>query len=357
MPSVFKPKGRTKYRITYKDQFGKKVTVPGFRDKQATLAKARELERQAERAKAGLPVAKDDKLHEPIADIARVYRLEMERQGLSAVHFKETSRLLGRLWKECKWTCLAAIRSDDLMDFLHRLQADGRGPRTLNSYRDALKTFLDWCVGQNWLQENPVQRVKKTKAKGRKWKPRRAYTVEEFHKLLAATRHHRKLYEVAGLSGMRKSELRQLEKRDVTPIGDRTLWHLRPEISKGRRKDIVPILPELLPTLRALWEPLPSPTSRLFPRIARIATLHQDIERAGIKRIDAEGRCVDFHALRYFFCTILARKLPIQVVRLLMRHKNIHETCDLYMDLGLTDVNEALLQLPPILPPEPPTPG
>ncbi|MBY0525399.1 MAG: hypothetical protein K2R98_18470 [Gemmataceae bacterium] len=116
--------------------------------------------------------------------------------------------------------------------------------------------------------------------------------------------------------------------------------------AKSRRKDVVPILPEVLPIVRKLWEQLPKPTSRMFPRIARTETLHKDIERAGIVRIDGEGRCLDFHSLRYFFCTVLARQLPIQVVRLLMRQKNIKETCDLYMDLGLTDVNEAVLQLP-----------
>lgn len=79
-------------------------------------------------------------------------------------------------------------------------------------------------------------------------------------------------------------------------------------------------------------------------------TLHRDMTRAGIKRQDAEGRWLDFHSLRYFFCTILATKLPIQTVRRLMRHQDIRMTCNLYMDLGLEDINEGVEKLPKILP-------
>ncbi len=357
MPSIYRPPGCKKYRIAYINERGQRVNVPGFRDKQATLEKARKLERDAERARAGLPVAQAGRLHQPIGELTDLYLKEMERLGLSDTHVKETKRLLNRLWKECRWPSLASVRSDRLIEFLHQLKDAGRGPRTLNSYRDALRTFLEWCVGQNWLQENPIQRVKKARAKGKKTKPRRAYTVEEFHRLLIASPRHRDLYRVAGLSGLRKSELRGLEKRDLTPVGPSPTWHLRAEITKGRRKDVVPILPNVLPLVRQIWEGLPSPTSRMFPRIPRTQTLHQDIHSAGIQRIDAEGRCLDFHSLRYFFCTLLARSLSIQTVRFLMRHKNIKETCDLYMDLGLTDINEAILQLPPSLLPDWPPEG
>jgi integrase len=78
----------------------------------------------------------------------------------------------------------------------------------------------------------------------------------------------------------------------------------------------------------------------------RTRTHHKDLRRAKIPRQDGEGRWIDFHSFRYFFCTLLARKLPIQVVRMLMRHRNIRETCDLYMDLGLDDAAEAALAIP-----------
>lgn len=339
------------WRIAYLNEHGQRVTIGGFRDKEATKAKAKQLERDAERARAGLPLADEQRRLQPIAELTDLWIAEMKRLGRSPRHIKEQNRLLTRLWSECGWKCLAQIRVDRLNLFLAALHDQDRGSRTLNSYRDALHTFLGFCKGQRWIEENPLTGHPKARSGGRKKKPRRAYTADEFTKLCAASLHHRSIYLVAGLSGLRRSELRQLEKRDLTPTGDRPTWHLRAEITKGRRKDVVPMIPDVVPIIRPLWEQLPSPTSRLFARIPRTRTLHKDFQRAKVERLDAEGRCLDFHSLRYFFCTLCARHLPIQVVRLLMRHKDIRQTVNLYMDLGLTDVSEAVMQLPQLLPP------
>jgi site-specific recombinase XerC len=78
-------------------------------------------------------------------------------------------------------------------------------------------------------------------------------------------------------------------------------------------------------------------------------TLSNDLTRAGIKEIDEAGRHVDFHSLRCFFCTLLAKRLPIQTVSKLMRHRDIRSTCNLYLDLGLADIAEATISLPRIL--------
>ena len=73
-----------------------------------------------------------------------------------------------------------------------------------------------------------------------------------------------------------------------------------------------------------------------------------DLAVADIAKKDDSGRQVDFHALRYFFCTTLAHDVPIQIVSKLMRHRDIRTTCNLYMDLGLTDLAEATIDLPQV---------
>jgi hypothetical protein len=80
--------------------------------------------------------------------------------------------------------------------------------------------------------------------------------------------------------------------------------------------------------------------------LPRIRTLNRDLARAGIAKRDAEGRQVDFHAFRYFFCTQLARSMPVQKVRVLMRHSTLKQTCDLYLQLGLDDLAEDVWSLP-----------
>jgi integrase len=365
MASIYRPyytdpktgkrkRGRT-YRIAYINEAGRRVTTGGFTDKTATLSKANALERNAQRAQAGLPVAQAEQLRKPIAELSDLYVEQMQLAGLSEAHIKETNRLLVTLWKECEWTCLAEIRAEKLMKFLASKQQEGRGTRTINSYRDALKTFVDWCKGQHWIEENPISHVRKARSKGKKHKPRRAYTTEEFQTLIKATpsENRRQIYQIAGLSGLRRGELQKLERRDLSPTGKRPTWHLRAEITKGRRLDKVPMLPDVVPIVLPLWEAIDEPTGRLFPTWPRHQTLDQDIKRAKIKKIDSEGKCVDFHSLRYFFCTLLGRTLPIQKVKVLMRHKNIRETADLYMNLCLEDVGEEIWTPPTLLPQKP----
>lgn len=337
-----------KYLISYRDEAGRWRTVTGFSDKRASQAQFEQLQTQADRKRLGLPVDDEAILTVTVAKAIEDYVADMQRQGLSEAHWKESRRHLKTLQLKCSWRVLADIRADSLTGYLQKLQQLGRAARTINGYRDHLLTFCTFCVGRGWMASNPIEKVSKARSHERK-QPRRAYTVDEFRRLLAATRSHRLLYLVAGLSGLRKRELRLLEKRDLTPVGDSPTWHLRPAISKGRRRDVVPILPELLPELRAHWDSLPEPTSRLFPRVPRTATHHKDMRRAKVPRQDAEGRWAVFHSFRYFFCTLLARKLPIQTVRLLMRHRDIHETVSIYMDLGLDDVREDMLRLPPLV--------
>lgn len=62
-------------------------------------------------------------------------------------------------------------------------------------------------------------------------------------------------------------------------------------------------------------------------------------------KADDEGRVVDFHSFRYTFCTLLARRLPIQHVQKLMRHRDIRLTVNIYMDLRLDDLSEMLPNL------------
>jgi integrase len=91
--------------------------------------------------------------------------------------------------------------------------------------------------------------------------------------------------------------------------------------------------------------------------VPRTLTLNKDIARAKLTKVDAEGRSLDFHSFRYFFCTLLAKKPSIQVVRMLMHHRDIRQTGNLYMDLGLTDVTEAVLELPRLIQPQPTPPA
>jgi integrase len=174
------------------------------------------------------------------------------------------------------------------------------------------------------------------------------------------------VYEVAAYSGLRREELRRLQKCDLDPTGPRPRWHLCPEVSKNGLPWNLPMLPECAAVLRPLWEALPSPESLLFgaglagkgrrgrprkdtgPGVPKITSLYEDLRRAGVERVDARGRHADFHSFRYTFCKTVGAVLPIQKVKLLMRHLTLGMTADLYADLEMEDVAEEVWDLPPL---------
>jgi integrase len=231
------------------------------------------------------------------------------------------------------------MRRDRFLEFLGHLARKGRAPNTQNNYRHAMMAFVKFCVDQSWLEENVLGTVPKTKVT-LKPRQRRALSVEEFQRLTQLPKYGT-VYLIAGLSGLRKKELRLLERRDIRPAE----WRLRGEITKSKRAETVPMLPECWEILQPIWEQL-SPLDKLVPKLPTHRVFDNDLKRADIAKRAEDGRQVDFHSLRYFFCTLCGRKLSIQLVRKLMRHRDIRTTCNLYMDLGIDDVLESIPELP-----------
>ena len=54
------------------------------------------------------------------------------------------------------------------------------------------------------------------------------------------------------------------------------------------------------------------------------------------------------HSFRYFFCRTVGTVLPIQKVKLRMRHLTLQMTADLYGGLEIADVAEEVWMLPPL---------
>lgn len=254
-----------------------------------------------------------------------------------------------RLAKARDWQTLASMRVGHVVDFLAKLHRDGKSARTQNAYRDSLVAFCNYCVRRHWLPENTFRTIPKAKLTGRRPRRRRAFTVEEFQQLVGVHPVRGKVYQIAALSGLRREELSLLESRDFV-LGDCPQWRMRAEITKGKRYEVVPMLPECADVLKQLIEGK-SVTEKIFATIPLPRTLNRDLQRAGIAKRDVAGRQADFHALRYFFCTLAGKSLPIQVVKVLMRHQDIRTTVNLYMDLGLEDVAQEAVRLPRLLDP------
>jgi integrase len=367
MASVYKPKGRHIYRVEFKDQHGKIKTISsGTDDKRVAENLGAKIEEDADRLRVGMPPKNIDYTGPYLGLVAQrrgrvkwneatdasLAELERHGSGPGGKHHRDVRVHLKRWAEACGWKTLDEATPAAISHFLGRLQAEGRSPRTQNHYLAHLRQMLAWAVKpQGWLTKNPAAEVDAARvgAAGRR-RLRRAYSAEEFRHLLAAAPFSRQIiYQTAAYSGLRRSELRRLEKQDCDPCGPQPRWKLRPEVTKNGVGSRLPMLPECAAALRPTWEALPDPSSKVFRAIPSIELLHRDLAQAGIPRQDGRGRWTDFHSFRYTFCTWMAARHPVQLVQRLMRHGTITLTTDIYNDLDLSDTAEALWTLPPLL--------
>lgn len=371
MASVHRPSGRKIYRIEFKDQHGATRTASsGMTDRRAAEGLASLIERDVDRIRAGLQPERPDitgpflgleqiaPQHLPLEQVIESYLADLRRQAMRPTTLKNRKTQLHMLARRGVWKVLQHVTPNAVTATLAALSGEGRAASSTNAYRDTLNAFLEWCVAQGLTAANPVKKVRRAKA-GSKPPPRRrrALRPEELHRLLDANPSCRDYYLTAALTGLRWSELSLVERRDFDL--DAATWQCRPEIDKTKTAHRLPILPDLLPTLRRLCAGK-KPTDRLFPTRQSYATFNGNLARAGIAKIAEDGRRLNFHCLRYTFCTLLAAHLPLKAVQRLMRHATLKRTADLYLQLELDSLIDQVIELPPLFAAEekgPETPG
>ena len=119
--------------------------------------------------------------------------------------------------------------------------------------------------------------------------------------------------------------------------------------AKSRRVQSVDLHPRLVEALVAARPADAAPTdavigARLFPNSVTFAA---DLRAAGIEKVDAEGRVVDFHALRTTFISWLGMTgVHPRMAQALARHASIETTLGTYTDLRLFDSKGAVANLP-----------
>jgi integrase len=331
----------------------------GYTDKEATLALAQRMERDAARAKQGLaPTVDPARAQTPYAEALSAWLDRLLHDNLDDTYVANMRRLVTKMAGGCGWTTLASIRADRAAAWLLDIKRNGvpnqdgvRKPkppsdRTVDQYLESSRAFLKWCVASGYLPEDPLASVKKVR-RPKRVRRRRAFSRDELRALLNVASTRGPVYRIAALTGLRKDELRQLQWRDCRLDQAKPFIQLRPEANKSRREDRVPLNAGAAAALVALRPHDCDPLGLVFPSVPTLETLQRDLRKAGISYRDAEGRQADFHSLRYTFCTLLAlANVPIRTAMELMRHKDPRLTLQIYTDAGQLDLDEAVSRLP-----------
>jgi integrase len=209
------------------------------------------------------------------------------------------------------------------------------------------------------LHENPFAEVKVKKDVEKKH-PRRALSAIELNKLLATTRQlgtfrglsgpdRALLYLPAVQTGFRASELAGLTVGDLNLDQEPAIVILDGRRTKNGKEAKIPLSRTFADSLRGWLGGKPG-TAVLWPgNWARYkeagVMLQHDLKAAGIP-YEVNGRFADFHALRKTFVTNLARSgvMP-KVAQVLARHSDINLTLEVYTDLEMDELHDAVGKL------------
>lgn len=224
----------------------------------------------------------------------------------------------------------------------------GARTRTVNLELDGLKTMFNLAMRWGYLRENPVNQVKPLKADDRE--PARFLTLEECSKLLeAATAQLRDIYFVFLNTGMRKSELENLQWADIDLARRRIL--IRPKAdwkpkTNGREIPMSDDIHDLLSDMRSKSKST-GPTDYVFPVKSKGRSgnwlrteLIRTARKAGITDL------TKIHTLRHTFASHLVMQgVDLPTVGKLMGHSDI-ETTMIYAHLAPEHLEKAVARLP-----------
>jgi integrase len=373
------------YYVRFRDHDRRVCTIStGCRDESSARQFLANLERRAERIKAGIMTRREadaaDRMHDPLEGHIADYidRLPGKRGGpATPMHRENTQRYLHRLAADCRWTCLADMSRDSLARWLAVEVGKGRSARSMNCHRAAAIAFANWAadpdVGR--LPSNPFgtgrAAVSKADEDADPRRHRRALSPDELSRLIEAARnaperrqtrrsegdaqiirrapdrlsgHDRgDLWMFLAGTGLRVGEVRQLTVADVRL--DAVPPHVRvpAAVAKSRKEQSVPLRSDLVALMRRRLAGC-KPTDGIFEIPGGLVRrFNADCRRAGIPKRDAEGRTVDVHSLRTTFGTYLAMSgVAPRVAMELMRHSEIGLTMKVYTDPRLLPLAAAI---------------
>jgi integrase len=318
--------------------------------KEVAMKRLKEIHEDAERESVGLiaPGFSRKALKRPLMEIFAEYLKSLSATNRSEGHIRVVRLRFRNLANGCKWSCMADVTNRSFIawrDAQTKYEA-----RTLNNFYETARGFFNW-VDRRYEIPNPLKRVENLDVPVRYPQGPRAFSEEELEKLFAIANPYRRLiYRFLAFTGLRRIEAQRLQWGDLHLDDTTPGLFLRPEATKARRADWLPILPVLVPELEAARPVYWKPDTLVFRRgVTAPETLRKDMEAAGIPLVDKLGRPVGIHTFRRSFISHLQKRgVHSRVIMQLARHKSLSLTDWTYTDttkLPLADGIASLTQM------------
>jgi integrase len=408
---IIDPKtGRPKQFLTdkwygqYRDLSGHVHRVPLATDKVAAQQMLADLVKKAERRQAGVTDPFEQHVWRPLGEHVDDYESSIVANERTERYAGEVAQKLRAMVEGCEFQFISDINPDKLSRWLAE-QRETRprfGIGTTNHYITAMAAFCAWLSDPKKGRRcaiNPFGKALTLNQETDVRRPRRILSDDEIAWLLDSTESgpvvgemsgpdRAMLYGVGLMTGLRASELKSLSPESFDLAGDPATVTVEAAYSKHRRKDVLPLHPDLVARLRvwlakravaqadapAILSLKGTPASsveRLWMCAAvkqhRTAdTLRRDLKAARERWIEAaadeserktrEGSdflkyrtregYADFHALRHSFITrVMDSGALIHHAQGLARHASIKQTEE-YTHTRRSQLAQAMQQVP-----------
>ncbi|MBM4034146.1 MAG: site-specific integrase [Planctomycetes bacterium] len=381
-----------RYYIRYVDANGKPRTEPAYRDLQASKALLAMRETQAARGEVGRRDPYGEHRSRPLTEHVEAFVTHLAANGAGAAHVKHVRQHLDRAFKSIGASHVADVTTGVIEGHLLRLLSghepgrDGRegkprGFKTRNHVLASLREFFAWGVRDGRWPENPAESIKPLNAEADPKRRRRPATVDELlavvesarvrprakyleahpeapaAKLMELELHGQEratIYLTAGLTGLRRGELRQLRWADLHLDGESPTVSVRAETTKAKREDTLALAANVAQALREwretwtrLYWRVPGVGDPVFPGVTHglLEAFRHDLAYAGVDEETPEGR-LDFHSLRHTACTLLCRAgVSVRTAQAMMRHVDPRTTMKVYAHVQAADRLDAARRL------------
>ncbi len=305
---------------------------------------------------------------------------------VSPRHHKNVKARLERTVAALQLADLRDLQPVQVLRYRNQQREEGVANRTANLVVDSLGAMFAWAVGCGLIQSNPLRNLRRLPdGAGHQRYRRRALTDAEIERFLAAAerddavtsatwwengggegdhRRHGVRVPQAPMwlafleTGARWSELTRVRWVDFD-LAQSTIV-LRAETTKSKKRRVIPLrqrMVDALESLRALHERIlqrtptgadpvfrtPEAAHWMRPTNNAMRLFDRVLERAGIARVDDEGRKLDIHSLRHTFGSRLARNgVGLVQVQRLMGHSDPKLTAQVYTHLDVEDLRRAI---------------
>jgi len=308
-----------------------------------------------------------------LAEVVGEYTADLEPR-VSPRHFKQVKSRLDRTVAVLDGLRVRDLKPMHVVRFRNEAVAAGASHRTANLLVTTLQSALRWAVENEVVAHNPIAHVRKLPetADHRKCR-RRAMTDDDILRFLRAAEdddercallwdYHRvpqaPLWMALLETAARYGELTKATWADFDAKA--RVLVLRAESTKSRKQRAVPLRDEMANRLQALrrfheavYNRIPRASEPIFlspegrPQLWHTANVmrvfHRLLRAAGIRKVDAEGRKLDIHALRHTAATRFARRgVPLVHAQRILGHSDPKLTAQAYTHLDVEDLRAAV---------------